>query len=159
LNKTDRIRVNIAHITEDGLKVSGRLPADVFEIEENDRFETPNPLDYELTLSYSGPDILVRGQASTLLRCRCDRCLQYYDDNICNAEVCHYLGEVTDDFLDLTDDVREDIVLLFPQKCLCREECKGLCAECSQNLNALDCDCRAVLEAPNAWNQLDDLQL
>lgn len=44
--------------------------------------------------------------------------------------------------LDLVDPLEEQLLLELPSKTLCREDCKGLCGRCGQNLNFGDCDCK-----------------
>lgn len=40
------------------------------------------------------------------------------------------------------DDIISSFVLLnFPSKILCKEDCKGLCPNCGTNLNDSSCDC------------------
>lgn len=46
-----------------------------------------------------------------------------------------------DDRLDLSELVREDVLLDLPTKYLCREDCRGLCPKCGRNLNEGDCGC------------------
>ncbi len=41
----------------------------------------------------------------------------------------------------LEDVVREQVLLSLPGRTLCREDCKGLCAHCGQNLNLASCNC------------------
>jgi len=48
---------------------------------------------------------------------------------------------VADDQVDLTDIVREQILLNLPEQVLCKDECKGLCPQCGTNRNLKDCDC------------------
>lgn len=43
--------------------------------------------------------------------------------------------------LDLDDLLISALVLETPMKILCREDCKGLCPYCGQNLNDGDCGC------------------
>ncbi len=43
--------------------------------------------------------------------------------------------------LDITDDVRQEILLSYPVQFLCKEECLGLCARCGKNLNEGPCAC------------------
>lgn len=43
--------------------------------------------------------------------------------------------------IDLTEIVREQILLDLPEQVFCKEDCRGLCAECGANLNEKDCDC------------------
>src|SRR5437016_3439944 len=42
--------------------------------------------------------------------------------------------------LDLRPAIREEWILAAPSFALCREDCKGLCARCGQDLNAASCD-------------------
>ena len=44
--------------------------------------------------------------------------------------------------------MREQFYLALPMKPLCREDCKGLCAQCGTNLNTGTCDCAPVWEDP-----------
>lgn len=43
--------------------------------------------------------------------------------------------------LDLTEALREHILLDLPMRPLCRPDCRGLCVECGANLNDGPCDC------------------
>lgn len=58
----------------------------------------------------------------------------------------------------LEDVVREQVLLTLPGRTLCREDCKGLCTHCGQNLNAGSCGCAesAGLKDPR-WSALHDL--
>jgi uncharacterized protein len=41
--------------------------------------------------------------------------------------------------IDLDQIVREQVLLALPVTVLCREDCKGLCTTCGQDLNEKDC--------------------
>jgi uncharacterized protein len=43
--------------------------------------------------------------------------------------------------LDLTEPVRQSVLLELPMKPLCRTDCAGLCPRCGQDLNQRACDC------------------
>lgn len=43
--------------------------------------------------------------------------------------------------IDLDPIVREQVMLALPMDVVCREDCKGLCAGCGQNLNEKSCEC------------------
>ncbi|MFZ5827999.1 MAG: YceD family protein [Bacillota bacterium] len=53
----------------------------------------------------------------------------------------------TGDEIDLTDPLRENILLELPIKPLCDADCKGLCPTCGTNLNEGDCACEGDREA------------
>lgn len=50
--------------------------------------------------------------------------------------------------IDLEPIVREQVQLALPMNAVCREDCKGLCAQCGQNLNEKQCDCAAKFVDP-----------
>lgn len=61
--------------------------------------------------------------------------------------------------LDLTESIRQDIVVQQPLQPLCRPDCPGLCPDCGRDLNAGACDCR-VREAepvPSPLGRLGEL--
>lgn len=43
--------------------------------------------------------------------------------------------------LDLDEEIREEILLSFPMRFLCREDCPGLCPKCGKPLRLGDCGC------------------
>ena len=48
---------------------------------------------------------------------------------------------IEDGFLDVDEQLREQLEMEFPLRFLCREDCRGLCQKCGKNLNEGDCDC------------------
>jgi uncharacterized protein len=47
-----------------------------------------------------------------------------------------------DDRLDVTQLLRENVLLTLPLQPLCRPDCRGLCPRCGANLNESPCQCR-----------------
>lgn len=50
--------------------------------------------------------------------------------------------------IELDPILREQILLGLPVSVLCREDCRGLCAVCGQNLNEQDCGCERKIPDP-----------
>ncbi|MFL5345176.1 MAG: YceD family protein [Hyalangium sp.] len=50
--------------------------------------------------------------------------------------------------IDLDPIVREQVLLALPMNAVCREDCKGLCAQCGQNLNEKQCGCEQKVIDP-----------
>jgi uncharacterized protein len=59
--------------------------------------------------------------------------------------------------LDLTQVVREQIMLSLPEQVLCREDCRGICPTCGADLNDGDCKCGGE-EIDPRWAALKDLK-
>ncbi|HMK73853.1 MAG TPA: DUF177 domain-containing protein [Myxococcaceae bacterium] len=45
--------------------------------------------------------------------------------------------------IDLEPIVREQVLLALPMQVVCREDCRGLCGMCGQNLNEAACQCES----------------
>ena len=48
---------------------------------------------------------------------------------------------ITDGELDLAEELREALVLSFPFRLLCEEDCPGLCPKCGKSLREGSCGC------------------
>jgi uncharacterized protein len=58
----------------------------------------------------------------------------------------------------LEDVVREQVLLSLPGRTLCREDCKGLCVHCGQNLNLASCNCAQTAASHDPrWTALQGL--
>ena len=62
-----------------------------------------------------------------------------------------------DPVLPVAPIAEERIQMAVPMKPLCREDCRGLCAQCGEDLNAADCGC-AVDSADPRWEALRQLK-
>ena len=97
----------------------------------------------------------ISGDTDVVLVLSCDRCLKEvpmtFDLRI-ERELSISDGQVVSEdaeeipFLDETElDVDrliyDEILVNWPTKVLCQEDCKGLCPVCGQNLNERDCGC------------------
>jgi uncharacterized protein len=59
--------------------------------------------------------------------------------------------------IDLTELVREQILLNLPEQVFCREDCKGLCEKCGANRNLINCNCLEQ-EIDPRWAALKNLK-
>ena len=99
----------------------------------------------------------------------CSRCLKAftYELSIPSAERHFFLhppvknDDPQDTFLinrkkhtiDLTEMLRQEIILHLPVISVCSNGCKGLCPVCGVNLNATTCDCKVESIDTNAGNK------
>jgi len=58
--------------------------------------------------------------------------------------------------VDLTPAIREELLLAVPRYVLCREDCRGLCPRCGQDLNAGPCGCTPATDL--RWQPLQALK-
>lgn len=148
------IEVNIHHIPEEGLVLSGDCLDDILEIPIDERTLDISPLIYDLNLSLSYSQLIIRGEVSVVVDACCDSCLCKHEVIVDDNDVCHVI-ENPDDIVDLTEQLREDIVLAFPQTYLCKPDCQGICA-CGKNLNIEECVCQEADNFDDTEAQEDD---
>ena len=48
---------------------------------------------------------------------------------------------IEDGFLDIDEQLLEQLEMEFPMRFLCKEDCLGLCSKCGKNLNDGECGC------------------
>ena len=63
---------------------------------------------------------------------------------------------IENDRIDLEDVILYEIKLSIPMKVLCKEDCKGLCPVCGQNLNKGSCSC-VTKDTDPRWDALKGL--
>ena len=119
--------------------------------------------------------VLVDGQVEAQGRCVCDRCLEEFDLRWSvpveimvlrqiDPELDHHEGEGDSLVLrqsrgevDLTEPLRESLVLAYPPSTVCREDCLGICSHCGADLNKGACGCDDDDVDPR-WAGLDAVQ-
>jgi uncharacterized protein len=116
----------------------------------------PVVVDLEAQATTTG-EVLVRGTVKTRVGMDCRRCLEPVERDL-DEEVSLLFsppdqldpedrgGEVRlllteGNLLELTEAIREEILLAAPRWVLCDPECKGLCPKCGANWNVESCDC------------------
>ena len=112
-------------------------------------------------LTRTDRSILVKGTLHTEVEVTCSRCLSLFGRPLTlNIEEEYFpiidvfsgaplsLPEEPGCFtiderhiLDLTEAIRQYVLLAIPMKPLCREDCAGLCPSCGHNLNVGPCNC------------------
>src|SRR5574341_1267933 len=111
---------------------------------------------------------LWRGKLSTAVHGQCRRCLAPVEVTVEAAVgVLFTDDELADDpsarvvdaratVLDLSEAVREELILAVPEYVLCRDDCRGLCPGCGQDLNIGSCGCRPSQDP--RWGPLERLR-
>ncbi|MDR2848989.1 MAG: DUF177 domain-containing protein [Verrucomicrobiota bacterium] len=149
--------VDVARLAKGGERLRGETAPGLLELGESE-FVTPvGGMAYDVRAEILGSELLVRGGVRQRLTCVCSRCAESFDTEVSDPEfVCSFEINATTDFVDLTEEVREAIILALPGYPVCREACQGLCMTCGANLNQTACQCRAK-DKDNRWAALEAL--
>jgi uncharacterized protein len=151
------LRIYIDEIPQDGLRLEGEIDAETLDISD-DFVRCGNPLHYRLDISIVSGELLVFGELSVDLMMRCSRCAVMFPSTV-SEKAYSYNQQVEKrlEYADLTEDIREAIILAFSSYPICSESCKGLCPQCGANLNEGECGCRPPADA--RWDGLSGLSL
>lgn len=151
--------IEINKIDEDGAQYTGAEPAQSVDPGPGAAVRPVGPVAYELRAQLAGRELVVQGVLQVALQCRCRRCAGNFSTNLaisdflCARELPEGLESV-----DLTDDIREEVLLRLPNYPLCLPACRGLCPQCGKNLNQGSCRC-AARPVDGRWAGLKDLKL
>lgn len=139
------LNIYLSEVTEEGLELSGTLDDSIYGFE--DEFLKPFAgLRYELGVLHVGSELLVRGRIEQDFEAVCSRCGEDFDFTvkIPDFAASFEINEKTE-FVELTTEVRECILLALPTYPVCREDCPGI--EKKEE------------KAPDSrWDALDDLK-
>lgn len=131
----------------------------------------------DLSIQRSGEEYFCQGEISAKMTLECARCLGTFDLDVvgeldfiaCSQD--HYdsfrseavdsedyvLFEGINLVVDITDQIRQALLLCIGIKPLCSDECLGLCPVCGGNLNVNKCACDRKEMDPR-WSGLADLK-
>lgn len=93
-----------------------------------------------------GKEILVKTEVKTRRIISCSRCLTEVGQEVTQKFDLYYDVAQLGEYLEVDEDIRQEILLNFPLKVLCRKDCKGLCPGCGVNLNYEECRCNLKLK-------------
>jgi uncharacterized protein len=143
----------------------------------NDETQIIGPVVGEVRFQRTNQGILATGTLDATVRQQCVRCLDECDSSLHlsfsdlympTIEVVsgHPMPKFTEEdafsidahhHLDLSEALRQQIILALPMQPLCSEDCQGLCPTCGINRNHATCAC--VDESDVRWSALSNLAL
>ncbi len=148
------MKITIADIPDEGLVV--------------DLEEKLNPSDVllqcaaksRISLNKVGTEIMITGRLNADMDLQCSRCLKEFRQSLdLPVNVVYHpieeageerhalkddemdMGFYKDGELDLSELLKEQVLLNEQMKPLCSEHCKGICPKCGTDLNTGQCDC------------------
>ena len=133
------LRVIVAEIPEEGLRLTERLDPAALSL------NTPDvafvvPLEVSAFVQRYDDDLTASVEADGTLEVVCGRCLATVRRPY--HETFHLAIEIASrPSVELTDDIRQEILLGYPMISLCRDDCRGLCPACGHNRNEGPCRC------------------
>ena len=119
-----KLVVDVSRLASEGETLEG----EVFCVDIDEEFVRPfGGVRYRLGVQLFGTELLVRGRLEQAFDLVCSRCGEDFDTTIKVEDFTesYEVGENTRE-VDLTEDVRESIILTLPTYPVCRKDCPGI---------------------------------
>ncbi|MFY9269940.1 MAG: DUF177 domain-containing protein [Candidatus Manganitrophaceae bacterium] len=168
--------IRIKDIPAEGLLLSYQMDPLNGDLSEKG-FKIDGPVDVSAkAIKHNGDKVYLRGMLTAEVASECGRCLKQFKTKIESDFHAEYLprhgvssemekelsqGDLAfhiyeDDTIDIDQEVEEQLILSIPMRPLCREECRGLCPQCGEDLNLKQCACPQETIDPR-WSTLKEL--
>lgn len=145
-------------LTEEGKSLKTKVPLTIDGIDVNgEKHPAAGPGSLELKIVNTGKKVIeIEAEADISFVFQCARCLapveyRFFMDfqrtadlKLSGDQLAGYLEEesfIENEKLDPDILVRNEILIRWPIRVLCREDCRGICSKCGANRNIHPCDC------------------
>ncbi len=149
------LTLDLARLDREGsVRVDAQIPADD-PMWEGTEVEFAGPVHVHLRASAAGSgEVVVRGEVEARLAQECRRCLEPVEGRLSQEVTMVFLSSDTPGVeedgdarvfdprasqLDLSEPVREEVVLAIDPYVVCDPGCRGLCPQCGANRNVEEC--------------------
>jgi len=134
------MKIEVDKIKREPLRICEDIPAGNWDI---DSFDIKFLKNIRLVGDFCKIDkeILVDIRVTLNRLITCSRCLKEVEQKINKNFELSYDAVGLGEYLEVDKDVREELLLDFPMKVLCKPDCKGICPECGVDLNNQECAC------------------
>ncbi len=134
------MKIDIRQITSEELTLSEQFTPGVLDLETDIiKFRSPIKAKAQVTKISNAVTIFLNLEA--LMLSNCSRCLNEIEIGFKKSATLNYPANNSEPIIDLDPDIREEIILDYPIKPLCSQDCLGLCPKCGKNLNEGGCTC------------------
>ena len=154
--------INLSDVlTSEGMQISRELPLEMTCFESRmGSFPITASTPVSLRVRNAGPGkAKLEGGVRRVFQTSCDRCLKevpvvlelQFDRTVvpeAEEQDADELSLTEERQLDVETFVHNEILVNWPAKILCREDCKGICPVCGQNLNERECGCDTFVPDP-----------
>jgi uncharacterized metal-binding protein YceD (DUF177 family) len=151
------MKIQVAKISPEGSRYEGEEPPEILDLESDKFAHADGPVRYEFDALKVGSEIVVRGRVVAPVKLLCGRCGDFFSTTL---EVSSFLRgyEFSEgqEELDLTPDIREDVLLELPAFPKCSWQGEGICPFSGVDVSKLKLP--EVPAVDNRWAALDGLR-
>ena len=136
------MKIYVDKIPNGGLELNEKIEPGLLSLDEHTVVNFIKPIDVKANVMKTGAEIFVDVLLEAPVEYTCVKCLSKFEYIF--RKKFDIVREIKPaEIVELDDEIRQEIIVDYPMKVICKAECKGLCPNCGQNLNIEKCDCKS----------------
>jgi len=135
------MKIRVRDVVTSGIRFEYVVKPEEIGLAGEDFIEPENPVRVIADLKRVDDFILGKLAVTFICESYCARCLEHLSREITSHYEVDFEIEDGQEWLDLGERVREEMVFECFPRTLCREDCKGICPDCGADLNSEKCEC------------------
>ncbi|MDR3405230.1 MAG: hypothetical protein P4L99_22235 [Chthoniobacter sp.] len=151
------MKIHLNQIPDEGLHVEGTDPSKVLDLHEQG-IEPVSDIEYSLDVGLSEGGLFATGQVGVDLDLECVGCLEHFRYPLRVPDFACQIELTGSEMVDLTEPIREDILLALPPHPHCDWNGERVCQGVAFRAKSEAADA-PLTEKPDAWGALDQLKL
>lgn len=156
------MKIHLRQIPEDGMHLETEESADFLALPEGDHVRPVGPVRSSLDVGTSGDSLWATGELAVDLELHCVRCLEPFVYPLHVPDLALQIELPTTETVDLTPELREDILLALPAHPHCDWSGERVCpggVEARAETTGLASGTDDRPQMPSAWEKLDQLRM
>lgn len=158
---------NVAQLLKSQVGTSLEADIDEEQLQLDQDLKVVSPITGHVRMRRINQGLLVDGWVELVLEQECTRCLKRFEQPMRVTFEDYFFPTVDvvtglplppseeedvfpiDDhhLVDLTEAIRQQVLLDIPMVTLCKEDCAGLCSQCGHDLNLGPCNCEPEVDS------------
>lgn len=134
------MKIDINQIPPEGLTLTEEIAPEDLDL-ETEIIKCRTPIKIKTDISKITNAVSVHLVLNAKLQTNCSRCLDEFEIDLKKKINLNYAADKYELIIDLDPEIRQEVILDYPLKPLCKPDCKGLCPKCGKNLNEGKCSC------------------
>ncbi len=135
------IKISVRDIPSSGLEIDQSIPKEGIGL-SSEEVDIRSLLNVKARLEKVDNTIIANTHIKAEFGYMCARCLEELSSSEERSYIFDFELGPTVEYVDLGEEIRQEIIMSNPAKVLCSKDCKGICAKCGANLNIEQCKCQ-----------------
>ena len=134
------IKISVRDITTNGLDIDQSIPKEGIGLSDEE-VDIKSLLNVKAHLEKVDNFVVANAHIKAEFGYMCARCLQELYSTEERSYKFDFEIDPSNEYIDLGEEIRQEIIMANPARILCSKDCKGICPECGANLNIETCKC------------------